>query len=49
MHAAWRAQLGVTVWLRPEERRRSASIADSANVEALVRDYWAEAMRALPG
>ena len=48
MHRDWKDQLGLSIWLRPEERRRPRAITDSANVEALVREYWGEAIAALP-
>jgi hypothetical protein len=48
MHDGWAEQLGVSIWLRPEERRRPRSIVDSTNVEGLVREYWAEVVEGLP-
>lgn len=48
MRAGWADQLGLSIWLRPEERRRPRSIADPANVEALVREYWGDVVAALP-
>lgn len=48
MHAQWRNQRGVTIWVRPEELRHGKSITQSANAEALVRDYWAEMVEGLP-
>jgi hypothetical protein len=49
VHAGWADQVGVSIWMRPEEQRRHRSLTDSRNVEALVREYWAEVVTALPG
>lgn len=49
VHSTWKQQLGTSIWVRREERNEDVPITDSANVEALVREYWADIVAGLPG
>lgn len=48
LRAGWASGIGTRVWLRPTEMHKEQSIAEPENVEALIREYWAEAIEALP-
>ncbi len=47
LRSTWSAGIGTRIWLRPNEQRVARSIVDPANVEALVREYWGEAVEQL--
>jgi Nucleotidyl transferase AbiEii toxin, Type IV TA system len=48
VHSTWKGQLGTSIWVRREERNEDVSITDPANVESLVREYWADIVAGLP-
>ncbi len=49
LRAHWSSGIGTRIWLQRNEQRNARSIVAAANVEALVREYWTEAVETLPG
>lgn len=48
LRAGWSGMIGTRIWLRRNEQGNARSIADVANVEGLVREYWSDAVETLP-